>query len=456
MDQLVKYDIDFGEADVTGENADVVHIMTIHKSKGLEFSVVFVSGLSKRFNLADAGEKLVVHADLGIGLTEILPKPKRKVTSLIKTEISEYLKREALGEELRVLYVAMTRAKEKLILTGVVKDRETMLSKYTGNVLDKMPISYMQRVKAVCYLDWIIPALISYPDKYEIRFAEPKELVLESVEDLGQGRLEYEELLTKIRMVSGEDVDALAKAFSYEYPYKEDADRKIKYSVSELKHMSMVQTYDEETSEAERPSFLLEEKSSYVPDFAREKENLQEASKPDGVNRGALRGTAVHRVMECLDFARILSVDRASAAEVSEFVKAELDRMSGANELTEEMRALVRPAVIEAFIKNDVAGRMARAAEKGLLFKEKPFVMKHQGVLVQGIIDVFWMEEDGIVLLDYKTDRVREASELVMRYQTQLALYADALSRIFSDEKKQIQAKESLIYSFALQEVVNI
>ena len=99
---------------------------------------------------------------------------------------------------------------------------------------------------------------------------------------------------------------------------------------------------------------------------------------------------------------------------------------------------------------------MARADKDGVLFREKPFVMQHLGVLVQGIVDVFWMEDGDIVLLDYKTDRVSEASELVLRYQTQLALYADALTRIFSDEKQQTKAKESLIYAFALQEVVKV
>jgi ATP-dependent helicase/nuclease subunit A len=91
-----------------------------------------------------------------------------------------------------------------------------------------------------------------------------------------------------------------------------------------------------------------------------------------------------------------------------------------------------------------------------MLFKEKPFVMKYQGVLVQGIIDVFWMEDDQLVLLDYKTDRVETAEELVVRYETQLDLYADALARIFSDEEKQVTVKERLIYSFALQEVIAV
>jgi ATP-dependent helicase/nuclease subunit A len=462
----VKYDIDFGEADVTSENADVVHIMTIHKSKGLEFPVVFVSGLSKKFNLMDTREKMVVHSDLGIGLAEILPKPKRKVPSLIRTEIAAYLKREALGEELRVLYVALTRAKEKLILTGTVKDKAATLAKYTGNVHEKKPISYLQRVNAACYLDWIIPAVLSYPEKYRIEFADPEELVLESVREMGQQRLDYAEVLTRIRMAPEERVQALAKAFSYEYPYGSDAKRKIKYSVSELKHMSMEQKYDEEMADAERPAFLLQEKEHYIPAFAAasfagaEADSVTESGTGSsgvyGVSRGALRGTAVHRVMECLDFAKICELDCTDNARVMVFVQEELERMKNSNELPEEMRQLILPAQIGRFVQSDAAMRMARAAQNGCLFKEKPFVMKYQGVLVQGIIDVFWIEGEQLVLLDYKTDRVERAEELTLRYKTQLDLYADALARIFSDGNREVSVKESLIYSFALHEVIKV
>jgi ATP-dependent helicase/nuclease subunit A len=455
IDSLVKYDIDFGEADVTGEDADVVRIMTIHKSKGLEFPVVFVSGLSKQFNLMDTREKMVVHPDFGIGLSEIRSNPKRRLPTLIRTEIASYLRQEALGEELRVLYVALTRAKEKLILTGTCADKAKTLKNYTGNVLEKKPVSYLQRVSANCYLDWVIPAVLSYPEKYELTFADPRKLVLESVERIGQERMEYIELLTKIRMADEKNVQELAKSFSYEYPYKSDADRKIKYSVSELKHMSMAQKYDEEQSDAERPAFLLSEKEHYIPDFALERDT-KEGEQSAGVSQGALRGTAMHRVMECLDFAKICGIDRTEDSAISAFVREELERMKTSGELSEEMQKLVRPLQIEGFVKSDTALRMAKAAARGELFKEKPFVMKHEGVLVQGIIDVFWMEGDSLVLLDYKTDRVEAVEELVVRYKTQLDLYGDALARIFSDEEKQVTVKESLIYSFVLQETIKV
>jgi ATP-dependent helicase/nuclease subunit A len=293
---------------------------------------------------------------------------------------------------------------------------------------------------------------------------------MESVQEMGTKRLEYTELLTNIRMVPTEAVEALEDSFSYEYPYQSDADRKVKYSVSELKHMSMAEKYDEEMADAERPAFLQNEREPYIPAFAAalkqgadahectEKAAAErlEGSIISGVNRGALRGTAVHRVMECLDFVKICAIDCTDTAQAALFVRDELERMQTSDELGEEMAGLIIPAQIEGFVRSDVAQRMAEAAKNGMLFKEKPFVMKHQGVLVQGIIDVFWMEDDRLVLLDYKTDRVETAEELVVRYETQLDLYADALARIFSNEEKQVIVKERLIYSFALQEVIAV
>lgn len=474
IDQLRKYEIDFGEADVTGENADVVHIMTIHKSKGLEFPVVFVSGISKRFNQTDANEKLVVHPDLGMGIYEIEKQPKIKRQCLFRTEIADHIRRENLGEELRVLYVALTRAKEKLILTGVISDKEKTVSKYTGNVNPKEPIGYMQRVKAAGYCDWVIPAVLSYPEKYELQFADPKELVWKGIAEKEQMLWDYGNLRKEIRNADEEQVRQIGEGFSYQYPFRSEAGRKSKYSVSELKHDSMLQKYDLTEGEAAVPDFLLQEKDPYIPDFAvipvpdteqeedltvsgeNRKETLRPVGMQENVSRGALRGTAVHRVMECLDFAAMAELNRSDPKAIRDFVQSELARMSSCKELTEDLRELIRPAVIEGFVASGVAGRMADAAVRDELYREKPFVMEHENVLVQGIIDVFWMEDDGIVLLDYKTDRVKTGEELVLRYETQLKLYADALTRVFSTETEKRKAKECLIYSFCLQEVISI
>ncbi len=452
IDQLEKYEIDFGEASIFGENANVVHIMTIHKSKGLEFPIVFVSGLSKRFNQMDTNDKLVIHPDLGMGIYEIEKSPKIKRQCLLRTEIADHIRRENLGEELRILYVALTRAKEKLILTGLVNDYEKTISKYTANVTPKQPLSYMQRVKALSYLDWIIPAVLSYPDKYALHLLSPEMLVWDEIIKKEQDIGDYQFLLDEIKKISIEKVEEVAKEFAYQYPYQQEVGKKSKYSVSELKHDSMWRQYDMQETEAMIPQFLLEEKVAYIPEFAYK--NLQEETKEQTPNRGALRGTAVHRVMECLDFSAMETINITDDWAVSQFVESELTRMVQNDELTEDFKSLIQPKQIEEFVKSDVAIRMARAAKQGELYREKPFVMEHEGVLVQGIIDVFWIEANKIIVLDYKTDRVEVAEELVNRYETQLKLYADALARVFSNEKQKIEAKECLIYSFRLQEVV--
>ena len=453
IDLLQKYEIDFGEAETTGENADVVRIMTIHKSKGLEFPIVFVSGLSKKFNQMDEREKLVVHPDLGMGICEISGQPKRQKNCLFRAEIADKIRRENLGEELRVLYVALTRAKEKLILSGVIKDEAKTLGQYEGNTKEQQPISYRQRVGATCYLDWILPAMLSYPERYTIGVIDPGHIVLEQAAAAAEARIDHRELMLRIDQADEETLEHYQTLFAYEYPYKSEAGKKSKYSVSELKHDSMVIKYDHSEGEAQVPEFLLDEHESYIPDFARDGEDTGTSTD---VNRGALRGTAVHRVMECLDFEALAQVDVSDTEAVKQYVRNELDRMTAEGELTVEQADLVIPAMIEGFVLSPVASRMAQAALRGDLYREKPFVMQYEDVLVQGIIDVFWLEEESIVLLDYKTDRVREAQELVMRYQKQLELYADALSRVFSKEGKKIDAKERLIYSFRLQEVVNL
>ena len=456
IDQLQKYEVDFGEADVTGENEDVVRLMTIHKSKGLEFPVVFVSGISKQFNESDSRDKMAIHPDMGLGLDEVQVSPRTKRKCLIRSEIAERIRRDNLGEELRVLYVAMTRAKEKLILTGTVKNQEKLFETYTGNILPGQPLKFSQRVKAKSYMDWIAPAVLSYPEKYGFTFVNAADLVLVTAKSMAEKTVQKEVLLEKIRHADESLVKEYKTRFSYEYPYKQEMNKKSKYSVSELKHDSMVENYDRMEGEVEIPEFLLEQRESYIPDFAKVKEEMDSDDKtPVGVNRGALRGTAMHRVMECMDFAGFLEVDSTSRDSIEPFIDRELTRMVP-ELLTEEQRALVQPEKLLSFFQSPVALRMAEADKRGDLFREKPFVMDYEGVLLQGIIDVFWLEGDRIVLLDYKTDRVQKPQELIERYKKQLDLYADALSRVFSTPERSVKHTENLIYSFCFNQEIEL
>ena len=483
IDELQKYDVDFGEADMVGENEDVVRIMSIHKSKGLEFPIVIVSGMGKNFNKQDTRSKMVLHPELGIGLDYMDGKLRIKSPTIAKKAIAKQIDLENLGEELRVLYVALTRAKEKLILTGTLKDAAEKLEFYRQQAnLSKAaarPLSYLTREGASGYLDWILPAVLSYGDKYQVRIVEAAELVLNEVENQLEQNEDLTERIGEIEAADPQLVGQLKQRFSQRYPYQTDILRKNKYSVSELKHRAMREKFEAEQEET-IPAFLEEPVTPTIPLFIQREESVEQET----ANRGALRGTAVHRVMECYDFASEKSVQE------------QMEAMEKEEKITADMRALVREQTVADFVSSETGKRMALAQQAGALYREKPFVMgfteeelenygfgvgsntdsceniyektdsdqekeeqkriRHEEdlTLIQGIIDVFWIEKDGIVLLDYKTDRVQQAKELIDRYETQLKLYADALERVFAARK--LKVKEILIYSFSLEQLITL
>ena len=483
IDELQKYDVDFGEADMVGENEDVVRIMSIHKSKGLEFPIVIVSGMGKNFNKQDTRSKMVLHPELGIGLDYMDGKKRIKSPTIAKKAIAKQIELENLGEELRVLYVALTRAKEKLILTGTLKDAAEKLEFYRQQAnLSKAadrPLSYLTREGASGYLDWILPAVLSYGDKYPVRIVEAAELVLDEVENQLEQNEDLTERIEEIEAADTQLVGQLKQRFSQRYPYQVDVLRKNKYSVSELKHRAMRERFEAEQEETV-PAFLEEPVTPTIPLFIQREESVEQETE----NRGALRGTAVHRVMECYDFASEKSVQE------------QMEAMEKEEKITADMRALVKEQTVADFVSSETGKRMALAQRGGALYREKPFVMgfteeelenygfgvgsntdsceniyektdsdqekeeqkkvRHEEdlTLIQGIIDVFWIEKDGIVLLDYKTDRVQQAKELIDRYETQLKLYADALERVFAARK--LKVKEILIYSFSLEQLITL
>lgn len=483
IDELQKYDVDFGEADMVGENEDVVRIMSIHKSKGLEFPIVIVSGMGKNFNKQDTRSKMVLHPELGIGLDYMDGKLRIKSPTIAKKAIAKQIDLENLGEELRVLYVALTRAKEKLILTGTLKDAPEKLEFFRQQAnLSKAadrPLSYLTREGASGYLDWILPAVLSYGDKYPVRIVEAAELVLDEVENQLEQNEDLTERIEEIEAADTQLVGQLKQRFSQRYPYQTDILRKNKYSVSELKHRAMREKFEAEQEET-IPAFLEEPVTPTIPLFIQREESVEQET----ANRGALRGTAVHRVMECYDFTSEKSVQE------------QMDAMEKEEKITADMRTLVKERIVADFVSSETGKRMALAQRMGALYREKPFVMgfteeelenygfgvgsntdsceniyektdsdqekeeqkkvchEEDLTLIQGIIDVFWIEKDGIVLLDYKTDRVQQAKELIDRYETQLKLYADALERVFAARK--LKVKEILIYSFSLEQLITL
>ena len=459
IEQLGKYEIDYGEADTLDENADVVRIMSIHKSKGLEFPVCFVAGLSKKFNLQDTTGCLIADVDMGIGVDCIDSGRRVRSSTLRKNVISMKLKLDSLSEEMRILYVAMTRAREKLILTASVPDVEKVKSEIMKNRVlfgtgpdEKLPFSVL--AGAGSYLDFILPCV----EESDITFVTSGDRVITGVEEtLRIGRLRQELRLTPADSTL---LEKLTKKFAREYPYECLSGLFVKTTVSELKKAAMEPEGDSYTKVLyEEPEVV-----PYLPAFVKEKEGLSATD----------RGSAYHKVMELLDFKafyRLWQVsgieDEPKNAEFDALIRQELERqldeMEKSEKLSGEWREAVALPKVIAFLKSDLAKRMMAAAMKDKLYREQPFVLglsanrlkesfpESEMVLIQGIIDVFFEEENHIVLADYKTDRVREPEELTEKYKVQLDYYEEALERLTGK-----RVCEKLIYSFALSSEITL
>jgi ATP-dependent helicase/nuclease subunit A len=350
-----------------------------------------------------------------------------------------------MGEELRVLYVALTRAKEQLILTGTARKLEQTLLNY--ELQSETDASYLDRREAGCYLDWVMPGAYRHPEHLSIETFEPSELTM--LEKLGDAEayLEREQLLDGLEQVDGALYHEIEERMSSTYAWQEEVSLKTKVSVSELKHRNMIL----EPGDTGTLAWYAKEAETehYVPDFIRREQDGQ--AKASGVHPGALRGTAMHRVMECLDYGRLPMAS----------VQEQLKELQEQGRISDEEAALVNIWKIEKFLQTELAKKIIQAHNAGKLYREQPFVMgipaneadpsvhSTQLVLVQGIIDLYFEEADGLVLVDYKTDSVKNAGQLLERYQTQMDLYARALSAATGKS-----VKEKIIYSFKLEEII--
>ena len=443
IEQLKKYEVDYGEANIEDEQSDTVRIMSIHKSKGLEFPVVIVAGMGKIFNMQDARGSVQIHAELGIGLDSVDIKNRIKTPTFLKKVIQKEEVLETLGEELRVLYVALTRAKEKLIITGTVKDITELAERHPEE--RRKLLSFGKLSKANKYWDWILPALENRTSEQPIivRSIELPEIVKEEVKEEVSGSFTKQALedWDTSKVYDEEMHQILREQFGYEYPYEYLLGTKIKFTVSELKKRAYL---DEEAGE-----FLIEEEPviPLVPKFLQEEEELT----------GASRGSAYHRVLELLDFTKEYSTGD---------LEAELLLMKDNGQLSEEYAACVAQEDIVRFLECESGLRMRKAALNHKLFKEQPFVLgipaeevypelkgtgTDETLLVQGIIDVYFEEDGELVVLDYKTDKVYKASQLVERYHAQLEYYARALEQTTGK-----RVKEKIIYSVTLNKEIKL
>lgn len=450
IDKMQKYDLDFSEGNGQ-QTLNAVHLMTIHKSKGLEFPIVFVAGLGKKFNLADTKETLITDADYKVALKYTDPVRRIKADSVSHEAMKNLMKRDNLAEEIRVLYVALTRAKEKLILSGSVKDYEKLCQEAERYVDENGKLSYSAKMGTSTYYQWILPILLTNMAHTKANFT------IEVMTNFVDKTVEEEHVLIDTQRLldvfdkpyhTKDGQQHLKELFETKYHHHNELTMKEKMSVSEIKHRFMEYEFNKGEDE-EKPDFLKEEYEETIPFFMGEE---------DRVNRGALKGTATHRILECLDFTQ------EGLTNLSyEYLEEEIGKLFAKGLISAEQKDMVSRKGIYAFLVSEVGQEVLKAARKGVLVKEQPFVMgitpKEAGltfesedrILVQGIIDVFYETEEGIVLLDYKTDRVQTAEELVKRYSKQMELYRLAIERVYEKPVSHVY-----LYSFSLKEVIDV
>jgi ATP-dependent helicase/nuclease subunit A len=443
IEALKKRNVAMGQVKLLGENDDVVRIMTIHKSKGLEFPVVLVGGLGKRFNMSSDASQVSLHKEIGFGLRFVDRENSCYKRTILQTVIDRKKRRESLAEELRILYVAFTRAMDKLILLGTVKDAENSLENFTSKGDDFSG--------AKTYLDFLMPALekteiiFKRSDRKDLSFrkeaAEQKKSDVKRLILGGASNFEADEALqTEIK-----------RRLEYEYGHGEALRLKSKFTVSELSRMAQgagavhgaapgANAGRAEGKEG-RPAAALE-----APKFTRDRSRFTAAEK----------GTILHRVMEELDFSRIFTIDGEAARSAT--IRAVADDLVIREILSEEEAATIEIKKVLAFFDSEI-GRRAGSADQ--LQKEISFnIMKEitgEKIIVQGTIDCYFQEADHYILLDYKSNFIgdpeneTEIELLKDRYRVQLELYTEALERI-----RGIKVREAYLYLFSLGKGIRV
>ena len=501
IEKVKKQEQDQGEATVFSEKDDLLRIMSIHHSKGLQFKVVFLSQLHKSFNKMDSKAKMLMDSELGLAADYLDLETRIKYPSLHKIAIKEKGERESLGEELRVLYVAMTRAEEKLILTGVCKNEEDLIKKFP--VQERLSLEDIRG--ATSYLAWI---LMAYSRSFfESTKTEEIALSFISKEDLeeneGKAMGEAISLEKKLYEFLGKErakteaEKLMEEHFSYVYPYEKSTHRSPKYSVSLLK-MKAMEEHGEALGE-QLGSEIGQEGRAVAPEWDEETEARQQAKeKPDspliqkmkaeGKNIGAAIGDSYHHALAFYDYSRDISqlsdflspeeYDLLNQEKLKKFLDSPLGQLFAKaykeNTLYREQHFMQEVEYEKLFPEDGAVGEVADEAVSSnaasvesnedslkrnidrIEINRESFVESNvdrhvEKVILQGIIDAFIMEEEGIILVDYKTDRVKDGEELRNRYQKQIDLYSEALEQILGKK-----VKRRVLYSFSLGEEVDL
>ncbi len=460
---------DLGTARALGENEDVVRIMSIHKSKGLEFPVVIVAGLGAQFNKSDLRQKIFMHKEYGLGLPVVERDMPLTYPSLLQKAIGKKIQAELLAEELRVLYVALTRAKEKLILVGSVRDLAKAANRWCEHVpLDEwaLPDAYLAQAKT--FLDWVCPAAVRHDSareirqlvqceeepcglpaadrvRWQVRLWSPRDCILVNQEE----PVDTAELMEKVKRFEPITVESSKLADSilhWYYPFAAIVGKPSKVSVTEVKRRFA--EIDEEAAAPYTPAVTRQVKL-VRPKHLQETRGLSPAE----------RGTAMHLVMQHLNFNRPIT---------EEVVLNQVSQMKDRELLSAEQASVIDTGSIACFINSELGQRIARSPQ---VFREKPFtlsipasviypeVQTDENLLVQGVIDCMFQEKGGIVLVDYKTDyftgvpgedalRLRQLTD---QYAGQMKIYGLAVEQITG-----VPVLEKHLYFFGIGKSVKV
>lgn len=505
IDRLRESDQDLGTAPALGENENVVRVMSVHQSKGLEFPVVFVAGLGNGFNWQDLRRDLLFQRELGLGPMVVIPEQRLQYPSLAHLAAVQSIRMETLAEEIRVLYVALTRAREKLILVGSARDLARQCERWTETIEHRgwaLPDAYL--AEARCYLDWIGPALCRHavgeplrtlagvrtlpadsnvledPSAWDIRLWRPQEINLpgegeiswsggndlsgsSTRQDLLRHRLRALEPLD--RPLRPEVIEPVRERLQWRYPFAEAVGRFAKVSVTEVKGRFGSDGEDsaQATSALTNPSVASTQPAIRTATALHRRPRFLQ-DDPGRLTPAEI-GTATHLVLQHLDL--------SSALDERE-IGRQIERLAEQEILTPELARAVDVASMARFFASPLGLRLRTPG--GMVYRELPFTMGlpardvyselstsaagEDRVIIQGVVDCLLEEHDGLVIIDFKTDAVRRSaaephretlSEAAARYQGQLRLYARALQAIY---RKPV--KEAYLYFLAVGEEVKV
>lgn len=440
IDKLKGNNGDMASAKLIGENEDVIRIMSIHKSKGLEFPIVFLCAAQKSFNMKDLNENILLHQDMGFGPTFIDIENKIKFNTIAKEAIKIKSKEEIISEEERILYVALTRAKEKLIITGRRKDLSKDLAKKQEELelytQDKERIDNKLVKKAKSYLDWIM--LVYLFNKNNIN--DIMELYEHNKNDLIKEIINKEETADNINLINvieeeagklknEEEIENISKELNWKYKYQDETTIPTKTSVTKIKELKNENVIDIEDILNDNKEIKLEAEANFI----KQEEKISSSKK----------GSLVHLCLQRIDERQDYNIEDLKKL-VQGLVFNEI--------ITEKEAESIDVNILYKYVKSELFEELRQAKK---IYKEQPFYINvpvkelykdvgdtQEKILVQGIIDLFFINnKDELVLIDYKTDYVEKGKESVIkeRYKVQLELYKNALEKSFNKKVSRAQ-----------------